>query len=148
MALQGVGEFAAKREAVRGEFAGGFDEVLPGQFAEAAVGLPHAGGRTRDADRAVADGGVLRLGEIHVLRRRGGSGFAKVDGDGLAVSQADEHEAAAAQIARGGVGDGEGERGGDGGVHGVTAFAHDVSSNRRGEPRVGYDHAVLGGERG
>ncbi len=59
---------------------------------------------------------------------------------------ADEHEAAAAEIAGLGVDDGEGEADGYGGVDGVAALLQDVDAGVGGVVLDGDDHGVGGGD--
>ncbi len=82
--------------------------------------------------------------------RCGGKGrfFAEVEEGGAAVGQAEGHEAAAAEIAGGGVDDGEGVADGDGGVDGVAALGEHVEAGFGGERLGGDHHGVAAGDGG
>ena len=73
-----------------------------------------------------------------------GGAFAEIDEGGSAVGEANQHETAAAEVARGGMGDGEGHGDSDRGVNGVSA------SLERGDTGIGGvgfardDHGVTG----
>jgi hypothetical protein len=100
--------------------------------------------------------------EIHVGGGGGGGFLAVVEKMGLAVVElvptqgadgagADEHEASTADVAGGGVDDGEGETDGHGGVDGVATFAEDLEAGVGGVVVDGDDDGVggaggLGGE--
>ncbi len=95
-----------------------------------------AGDGAGDSAGLVADeghaGDDVALGvEVHVAAGGGGGLFAVVEEVGFAVLVADEHEAAAADVAGRGIDDGEGEANGDGGVDGVAALLEDLDSRRR-----------------
>ena len=87
---------------------------------------------------------ALRV-EVHVRRRSGGGLLAVVDEVGFAGVHADEHEAAAADVAGLGKDDGEGESDGDGGVDCVAAGFEDFDAGVGGVVVDGDDHGVLGG---
>ncbi len=92
-------------------------------------------------DRAVA--------HEHVARRRRRRGLAVVERrDPTRRVVVDQHEAAAADAARGRVDDAHRERGRHRGVDGVAARLEDLYAGLRGELVLGRDHAVAGGERG
>ena len=66
---------------------------------------------------------VAALLHVHVARARGRRHLAIVERHGAAVGQPDDHEPAAADVARLGVGDREREADGDGGVDGVATLS-------------------------
>ena len=70
--------------------------------------------------------------------------LAEVVGVRLAVFRAEQQEPAPADVARGGVGDGQGERGGHGRVHGRPAGFQDERPHPRGGGTLGHHHAALG----
>lgn len=97
------------------------------------------------------DGGLwddIALGvEVHVGGGGGGGLFAVVEEGGVAVVEgvgggADEHEAATADVAGGGVDDGEGKADGYGRVDGVAALAEDFYSCVGGVVVDADDHGV------
>jgi hypothetical protein len=130
-------------EAVFGQEAGGFEDFGPFEFAEFLVGEGEAGDGAGDGGSFVAY--ALFFGVFVHLRVGGGGGhFFVVDGGGAPVGHADEHVAAAAEVAGFGVDDGEGDGHGDGGVDGVAALFHDVDADLAGEFVGAGDHAVFG----
>ena len=80
--------------------------------------------------------------EVHVAGGGAGGALAEVDEGGVAVGEADEHEAAASDIAGGGVRDGEREGDGDGGVDGIAAGFEDGLTGVGGVGFARDDHAV------
>ena len=89
-----------------------------------------AGDAGRAWARAMAGQEVALVVEVHAGGGGGGCGLAEVDRDDLAgVGQVGDDEAAAAEVAGGRVGDGQGKGGGDGGVDGVSALPHDVTAD-------------------
>ncbi len=94
--------------------------------------------------------------EVHVGAGCGGGLFAVVEEDRAAVLEggvfsdaaggcgADEHEAAATDVAGGGVDDGEGKANGYGGVDGVAALVEDFYAGVGGVVVDGDDHGVGG----
>ena len=83
--------------------------------------------------------------DVHSGRCR--SFFAVIEEMKLAIGHADEHESAAADIARLGMNDGEGESGSDRGIDGVPTLTHNFDSDI-GCQRVDADHHRLGSVRG
>ena len=102
------------REALGGQVRGGAHEVGPGLLAvllggvfEAADGAGHAG---RRGSRSRLSSVALPSASRYMSREaRRGRALAEIDEGGAAVGEADEHEAAAADVAGGGMRDGEGE---------------------------------------
>src|SRR5258708_6158963 len=74
-------------------------------------------------------GGVAGRIEIHVSRGGAGGSLAKIEKSGAAVGKGGEKKPATADIARGGVGDGQRESDGDGGVDRVAAGLQDVDAD-------------------
>ena len=101
----------------------------------------HAANRSRYADRfGTVDAFVL--GE-HGLAGGGRCRFAIFDDQGLeAGAWRDDHEAAAADVARGRIGHGQGEFGGDGGVNGIASLEKNISTHVGGRRRDRHHHAV------
>ena len=143
----GCGEYVT----VRGQFDGGGHVFCESEFAEVGVGEGEAGDGARDAGGEVALGGaaggdVAGGVEVHVAGGGGGGFFAVVEEVWFAVMVADEHEAAAAEVAGLRVDDGEGEGHGDGGVDGVAALLEDLDAGVGGVVLDGDDHGVAGGD--
>ena len=69
--------------------------------------------------------------QIHIARGFLGGALAEIDEGGAAVGQADQHESAAAQVARERMRDGEREADRDRGVHGVAAVLENLRHPRR-----------------
>ena len=94
---------------------------------EAGGGTGHGGGKPGGGGEAGDD---VALG---VLEHGGGGGgrgfFTKIEEGRAAVREPEGHEAAAADIAGLGVGDGQGVADGDGGIHGVAALAEDIGAD-------------------
>ena len=85
----------------------------------------------------------LAIAHVHVgarLHRRGFAVIKRVEGVGL--RHIDEHEAAAADSARRGIGDAYSQRGRDGSVHRVTALLENLDAGARGVLALGHDHAM------
>ncbi len=85
--------------------------------------------------------------DIHVACGFTGGHFAVVEKRCLAAGKSDQHESAAADISRSGFDNGEGERGGDGGVHGVSTVLQDIRTHLRGlrgQRLIGGNHAMRG----
>ena len=144
-----MGEGPGDGETVAGEAHGGIDEFLPGAFAVLGVSVFHAEHGAGNADGAVAEdgifGGIPRRGvEVHVAGGGVGGALAEVDEGGAAVGEADEHEAAASDIARGGMSGGEGEGDGDSSVDGVAAGFEDGFTGVGGVGFAGDNHGVAG----
>ena len=128
------------------------------QLAEMGLGVGQPGDRPRDARRQAANGrqsgdDVAAAVEVHVGGRGGGSGFAVVQKSGPALVErvvrgADQHEAAAADVARLRQNHGEGEADGHGGIDGVAARAEDFQSGVGGVVVDRDDHGVRGAHGG
>jgi hypothetical protein len=134
--------FVGEGKSVACEFDGGGDDFVEGELAVLFFGIDEAGNGAGDADGAVSDNARIFVGvgenvalgvEIHIFGGSGGSLFAKVDEVSFAVGEAEEHEAAAAEISGLGMNDGEGETGGHGGVNGVAAGVEHLDSGTRGK---------------
>ena len=82
--------------------------------------------------------------EIHVFGGGGRSFFAEVDEVGFACGSAQQKESTSAKVAGLRMDDGEGESGGDGGVHGIATGLHDFDSGARGQFVDAGHHGVLG----
>lgn len=102
-----------------------------------------------DSDGTIPDNaGILdyvALGvQVHIGGGGRGSFLAVVDEVGLAVGHADEHESAAAEVARLRMNDGEREADGHCGVHRVTSRLHDLDTCLRSQP-MNTGHHGMGG---
>ena len=73
--------------------------------------------------------------------------LAEVEGRGGAVGGAVDDEAAAADVAGGGMGDGQREGGGDRAVDGVAALAHHLPADLRGDVALRHHHRPAGARR-
>src|SRR5262249_14367136 len=125
---------------------GGEDDFFPGQLAEALLGQCQAADGAGDADDLVAEFAVLLA--VHGFVRGGGGGLAVVDDDGVFLAAGvDDHEAAAADVAGRGVGDGQREGCGDRGIDGVAAFFQDLDAYLGSGRRDRDDEAVTGFDR-
>ena len=147
--MQGAGFFGGEDVAVGGELDGGGHVLREGEFAEVLLRVGEAGDGAGDSAGLVADerhaGDDVALGvEVHVAAGGGGGLFAVVEEVGFAVLVADEHEAAAADVAGCGVDDGEGEADGYGCVDGVAALFEDGDAGVGGVVLDGDDHGVGG----
>src|ERR1700679_987277 len=109
---------------------------------EARYGAGDAAGLVADEGHAGDD---VALGvEVHVARGGGWGFFAVVEEVSFALVVADEHEASAADVACGGIDDGESEADGYGCVDGVAALLEDFDAGVGGVVLGGGDHRVLG----
>ena len=113
------------------------------------LGIDQALDRARHAGGQVADDAELRDDIalcilIHRLAGLGGSLLAKVEKVGLTVVQANEHEAAAAEITRGRMHDRERESGCHGRVDRIASRAHHLDTGLGRETVDARDHAMLG----
>ncbi len=95
--------------------------------------------------------GIALLVEEHLARRRRRRGLAIVDGDvalpALALAEADDHVAAATDIAGAGISHRHRETGGDRGVDGIAAPLQDREANAGGARLLRDHHAVTGFDR-
>ena len=82
--------------------------------------------------------------DVHVTRGFARRHLAVVEEGGLPVGKTDQHESAAADVARRRFDDGERESGGNGSVHSVAAALQDFDSGLRAEFFVGGYHAMAG----
>ena len=149
--MQVVGFFGGEDVAVGGEVDGGGHVLGEGEFAVVLLRVGEAGDGAGDSAGFVADeghaGDDVALGvEVHVAGGGGGGFFAVVEEVGFAVFVADEHEAAAADVAGCGIDDGEGEAYGYGCVDGVAALLEDFDAGVGGVVLDGDDHGVLGAD--
>ena len=117
----------------------GGEHARQGQCAVAFLGQDQAGNGPRDTGGEVAEVAALAVDLALLIQEQvagGGSGrgFPVVD-KGLAVFlvEVDQHETAAAEVARPGIAYGEGEPGGDRSIDGVTTFAQDIEPDFRGQ---------------
>ncbi len=76
---------------------------------------------------------ALRI-QVHVARSAGRRHLAKVDAGGAAIGQADHGEAAATEIARARVGDGQRHTGGHHGIGGIATTTHHLDADFGGQP--------------
>ena len=163
---QRIGEPALHGNPVPGQGAGGSDEIGEGEASRPveAVRLGQSAHGARDTDGLAGADGCAAIGlpvgrEEHVRRRRGGCRLAKIDGHGLAGGgETDEHEPAAAEIARLRQRHREGEAHRHGGIHGVapTLQDRDTDPGRKGilrghhavSPEDGEDAGIVRRDRG
>ena len=152
---QRVGDVLVDGEALTGKRNRRRDEVGEGEFArpvlaprelEACDGSGHA-------DREPGIARLERIGlavgvEEHVLGRRGRRGLAVVDRDRfLKIRAMDQHEAAAADVARARQGDGEREADRDRRIDGVAAALEHVQPDARRRRLLAHDHPMPGDDR-
>lgn len=148
-ALEGVGLFGGEGVAFAGELDGRGHVLREGEFAEVLLRVGEPGDGAGDSAGLVADEGhagddvALRV-EVHVAAGGGGSLLAVVEEVGPAVLVADEHEAAAADVARCRVDDGEGEADGHGCIDGIAALLEDGDAGVGGVVVDADDHGVPG----
>jgi hypothetical protein len=112
------------------------------QQREAGDGAGHAGGE-------VSHGGTTRnhlpVGvEVHVARGGRGRRLAEVDRGGAAIGQPQHGEAAATEVARAWIDDGERKARGHHGIGGIAAVLHHVHPDLGCEAVGRGHHAVLG----
>jgi hypothetical protein len=140
LGVQTPGQDLRHDEPVLGQPHGRQHDRFPGQAAQflvrqgqAAHGAGNAGREVTGRGQAPIDiaGGV----QVHPQRGLERRLFAIVDRRHLAGRQADEHEAATANVARRGMRDGEGQAGRDGGIHGISALLQDRRADIRGMGR-------------
>ena len=145
VARQAVGD----HEAVTGEGDGGLDQAAPGELAVLLPGevQPRHGARHSHGQVAV----VVPVGVVvavlvqeHLGMGSRGCYLAEVVGVRLAVFRAEQEESAPADVARGGVGDGQGERGGDRGIHRAAAVGERPAADLRGQRDLAHHHALAG----
>ena len=152
---QRIGDIVVDNEALARERDRRRDQIREGEFARAifAPGELEAGDGSRHADRQAGIARLERIGlavgvEKHVLGRRGGRGFAIVDGDRpVEVGAMDQHESAAAEVAGARQRDGEREADRDRRIDGVAAMLQDIEPDARRGRFLGYDHAMPGNDR-
>ena len=147
-----AGHVLGQGEPIAGQCDRRFDHCRQRQFAVALLHVEQAGHGAGDAHRQVRMGGepvddLAGRVQVHVPPRLGGCAFPVVIGDHLAAGQPDHHEATAADIAGGRIGDRQREAGGHRGVDGVAAPGQDVRAHFRGERRAGHHHASGGAHR-
>jgi len=145
-AAQRAGEAVGHGEAVAREGDGRLHEPLPGQLPVLAPGKVQPRHGAGHADRQVAvvvePLGVFPVFEEHRRRRPPGSGFTEVVGLGSAGRRSKDDEAAAADVARGRMGDGKRERRGDGGIDGRAALLQNRCPHARGRLVLRDDQGV------
>jgi hypothetical protein len=136
-------------EAFGGEAARGLDQLRPSEFAGAVLlqrqlhpghRPRHAGGAVAERRRALAFDEVAPRVQIDVAVRGGGGHLAVVNRGGAPVAQANQHEAAAAEVARRRVRHRQRERDRDGCVHGVAPAPQNVHARLRSELARRGDH--------
>jgi len=143
-------ERLADREALARERDGRCEQRATLHRAVVIQRIGQAGHGARDADRRrreqrLVDDHPALVVEIHVARRRRRRGLAEVDRDvlaGLAVVQ--DHEAAAADVARVGQRHRQRETDRHGRIDRVAALAQHVHADVRGQRTRRADHAVQG----
>ena len=107
-------------------------------------GTPMPSAESRD----LALSGLPSEPEENIARCRSRRGLAIIDRDVLvAVGEMDHHEAAAADIAGAGIGDGQRKTGRDRGIDRVAALPQNVGADPRGDLLLRHDQAVLGDDR-
>ena len=161
-----VGLFGGELKAIGSELDGRGEDAAQAELAVLALGVDQPGDRAGGGYGAVADDtgpcrrrrifsggpgsclvvwGELALGVlVHGFGGLEGGFFAEVDEGGFAVVGAEEQKSAAAQVAGGGVDDGQGKAGGHGGVDGVSALAQHFEAGVGGQVLDADHHAVRG----
>ena len=149
---QGGGQSRRNFKTVTRELHRRVNQLGPRHLAVFLVRVREAGHRTRYAHtlvrvmvnaRRVGAGAV----EEHLRRGAGRRFFAEVDSGGFAIGEADHHEAAAADVAGGRIGDRQREAGSDGGVDGIAAVGEHVAAGLAGDG-AGRNHHTLRGVNG
>ena len=152
---QRVGDVLVDGEALTRERDGGRDEVGEGELARP-VFAPRELEASDGSGHADREPGIARLERIglavgveeHVLGRRGRRGLAVVDRDRLIkIGAMDQHEAAAADVARARQGDGEREADRDRRIDGVAAALEHVQPDARRRRLLAHDHPMPGDDR-
>ena len=150
---QRVGHVVGDDEAVTRELDGRLEQVRQRELA-GAVFLQRQRQARDGAGHPDAERGIARLGDIglavgaeeHVAGGRGRRGLAVVDGDVLAAfRRVDDHEAAAADVSRARIGDGQRKAGRDRGVDRIAALPQDIGADLGADLLLRHHHAVLGG---
>ena len=113
------------------------------------AGRLEAHDRARHADGEIAVGArpstdIALVVEIHGLGRGKRRAFAEIEEGRLAVLQPDRHEAAAADIAGGGIDDRQRIADGDGRIDRVAALLQHLDADIGRQMLRGDDHAMLG----
>src|SRR5216684_7384267 len=111
-----------------------------------------AGDSSRDSNRLVADDGSFFVefavfSDVHVAGGLTWSHFAIIEEGGFAVGQANQHEAAAADVARGRLDHSKRESHSHRRIHRVTAALKDFDSCLGTKFFVSSDHAMAGANR-
>ena len=123
------------REALLRQFHRGMHQFRPRLLAVLLVGVLQAAHRARYARRAITRHrilrGLARRVQVHIARRGERSAFAEVDKRGAPVRQANQHEAAAADIARARVGHRQRQSHGRRGVDRVAAVLQNLQARLR-----------------
>src|SRR5437879_11388309 len=107
------------------------------------------GDSSRDSDRLVADDGgffveLATFSDVHITGGFTRSYLAIIEESGFAVGQANQHEAPAANVARGRFDHGERESHGHRRIYRVTAALKDCDSRLRAKFLISCDHAMAG----
>ena len=134
-------------ETAVGEFLRGRRDLLKLHAAEAPERGVDARDLTRHANRQDAIARQVLVGlavaKVHVgtgLKRRG---FAIIECvESMCLRDVDQHEAAAADSARGGIGDAHCQRGSYGGIDGVAAVFEYLNAGARGVLAFRHDHSM------
>ena len=116
------------------------NERLPRKFAELLMGQGHAADGAGDADGTMSERGIAFL--EHGSRGGRRRGFAILDHRRLAFGGMNEHEPAAADVARGRMRDCQCERRGDRRIDGIAALLEDRQPRVGAWRRHGHDDAV------
>src|SRR6266566_102804 len=107
------------------------------------------GASSRDSDRLVADDGgffveLATFSDVHITGGFTRSYLAIIEESGFAVGQANQHEAPAANVARGGFDHSKRESHSHRRIYGVTAALKDFDSRLRAKFLISCDHAMAG----
>ncbi len=142
-----LGLLRGEHKALARQLDGGRHHALEIEAAVFSLRIHQAGDRARRGDGAVAENArvgnhVAACVEIHVLGGGQRSFFAVVEKDGFAGVVADEHEAAAAEVACGGMDHGESKTRGHRGVNGVAALLKNAKTRIGSQMMHAHHHAV------
>src|SRR5260370_4890242 len=144
-----MGEHVADGEAIFSETDGWRQDVSKLHGAISFQSQSETGDSSRDSDRLVTDDGGFFLelavfSDVHIAGGLTWSHFAIIEEGGFAVGQANQHESAAADVARGRLDHGKRESHSHRRIHRVTAALKDFDSRLRAKFLISCDHAMAG----
>ena len=140
--VQQIHEKFLERETIARQRHGGFNQFRPRQFAKTFVRQRETANRARNGDRPRRELGFLF--RIHGRPRRRRCALPKIKRDRIApaVRRMDEHEAAAADIARRRISHTQSETHRDGGIHRIAAAFQNGDSRIRRQPGDAHGDAL------